>query len=197
MSWSSRLRRVYAQAFMGVAAKLPKAGELVQELASVVDDVLDRYPQFEQTIESSLVTPEQKEQVLERVFRTTASPQVLYFLKVLSRHGRLDLLRRSRRQVKKLQRERSGLADVEVRVAAELDDSLRKDLESRLQRIFGKQPVLNVRIDPSIVAGIVVRVGDRVYDGSLHTQLERARVAMIERSKEQIETQPDKFLSVT
>ena len=89
------------------------------------------------------------------------------------------------------------MADVEVRVAAELDDSLRKDLESRLQRIFGKQPVLNVRIDPSIVAGIVVRVGDRVYDGSLHTQLERARVAMIERSKEQIETQPDKFLSVT
>ena len=88
-----QVARVYAQAFMGVVAKLPKADELVQELASVVDDVLDRYPQFEQTIESSLVTPEQKEQVLDRVFGTTASPQVLYFLKVLSRHGRLDLLR--------------------------------------------------------------------------------------------------------
>jgi F-type H+-transporting ATPase subunit delta len=190
-----QVARVYAQAFMNVAAKQSNSDELVQELTSVVDDVLDRFPQFERTIESSLVTPEQKEQVLERVFSKTASPQVLYFLKVLSRHGRLELLRPVARQVKKLQAERSGLTDVEVRVAAELDDALRSDIVSRLQKTFGKTPVLNVKIDPSIVAGIVVRVGDRVYDGSLHTQLERARVAMIERSKEQIETQPDRFLS--
>jgi F-type H+-transporting ATPase subunit delta len=192
-----QLARVYAHAFIGVVAKLPNADGLVQELKSVVDDVLDRFPKFEQTIESSLVTPEQKEQALEHVFGNSASPQVLNFLKVLSRHGRLNLLRPIARQVIKLQAERSGMTDVEVRVAAELDDALRMDLESRLQNMLGRHPVLNVKIDPSLIAGIVVRVGDRVYDGSLHTQLERARLAMIERAREQIETQPDRFLSVT
>jgi hypothetical protein len=52
-------------------------------------------------------------------------------------------------------------------------------------------------VDPSLIAGIVVRVGDRVYDGSVYTQLEHARQSMIDRATEQIETAPDRFLSAS
>lgn len=190
-----QLARVYAQAFMGVAGKLPDADGFVEELKSVVADVLDRFPQLEKTLGSSLISLEQKEQTLDRVFGKNASPQVLNSLKVVSRHGRLDLLRPIVRQLEKLHREHSGMTDVEVRVAAELDASLLADLQKQLQKALGKHPVLNVKIDPSLIAGIVVRVGDRVYDGSLHTQLENTRQAMIERATEQIETSPHRFLS--
>src|SRR5437588_3042014 len=88
-----RLARVYAQAFMGMAAKLPNADALVQELKSLVSDVLDHFPQLEKALNSSLISPVQKEQLLDRVFGSSASPQVLTFLKVLARHGRLNLLR--------------------------------------------------------------------------------------------------------
>ncbi len=180
---------------MGVAAKLPNADELVQELKSLVTDVLDRFPQLEQTLESSLISPEKKEQVLHRVFGNIASFQVLNFLKVVSRHGRLDLLRPIVRQAEKIHTEQSGKTDVEVRVAAQMNDTLRNELASRLQKTLGKQPILKWRIDPSLIAGIVVRVGDRVYDGSVRSQLESARKAMVERATEQIETRPDRFIS--
>jgi hypothetical protein len=60
---------------------------------------------------------------------------------------------------------------------------------------IGKQLNLNILVDPSLVAGIVVRVGDRVYDGSVRTQLEHTRHAMVERAVEQIETRPERFLA--
>src|SRR5262245_50723978 len=117
-----QVARVYAQAFMGVAAKSPNAGELVAELNSLVTDVLNPNPKLVQVLESSLVSAEDKEALLDRILGKAASREVLNFLKVLSRHGRLELIRTIARQVSKLHAENSGLADVEVRVAAELDD---------------------------------------------------------------------------
>src|SRR2546423_12711740 len=98
-----QLARVYAHAFMGVAAKSANSHDLVQELKSLVADVLNRFLQLEQTLNSSLVSHEQKEQLLDRIFGKSASSQVLNFLKVLARHGRLDLLRPIAKQVEKLQ----------------------------------------------------------------------------------------------
>jgi F-type H+-transporting ATPase subunit delta len=192
-----QVARVYAQAFMGVAAKAANAGELVAELNSLVTDVLNPNPKLVEVLESSLVSAEDKEALLDRVLGKAASREVLNFLKVLSRHGRLELIRTIARQAAKLHAENSGLADVEVRVAAELDNELRKNLEDRLKNRLGKQPVFRVKIDPNLIAGIVVRVGDVVFDGSLQTQLENARRAMIERATDQIETESGKFLSAS
>jgi F-type H+-transporting ATPase subunit delta len=191
-----QLARVYAKAFMDAAAKSKNADESVQELKSLVAEVLNRFPKLEQVLKSSLVSAEQKEELLGRVFGKTASAQVLIFLKVLSRHGRLELLRSIVRESEKLHTVRSGMADIQVRSAAQLDDSLLKDLETRLKKMLGREPNLDVMVDPSLIAGIVVRVGDRVYDGSVYTQLEHARQSMIDRATEQIETAPDRFLSV-
>src|SRR4029450_13835649 len=84
-----QLARVYALAFLGAIAELPNGDDLVQEYQSLVTDVLDGYPQLEKTLQSSLVSAEQKEQMLDRIFGNAASTQVLNFLKVVTRHGRL------------------------------------------------------------------------------------------------------------
>src|SRR3954453_23681731 len=88
-----QVARVYAKAFMGFAAKTSNAETLINELKSIVADVLDRFPKLEEVLKSSLVSPEQKEELLDRVFSKAASVQVTNFLKVLARHGRLELLR--------------------------------------------------------------------------------------------------------
>ena len=56
------------------------------------------------------------------------------------------------------------------------------------------EPVLRVSIDPSLIAGLVIRVGDRVFDGSVANQFELARRAMIARAIERIETKPETFV---
>jgi len=188
-----QVARVYAKAFMGLAAKTSDPDALVEELESLVSEVLNAFPQLEKTLGSSLVSDEQKEQILDRVFGKFASTPVLNFLKVLSRHGRLDLLRDIVRNVQKLHIERSGRTQVEVRVATQLDDTLREEIVNRIRRAIDREPLLNIKIDPSLIAGIVVRVGDTVFDGSLKTRLEQARRDMISRAIEQIETQPARF----
>jgi F-type H+-transporting ATPase subunit delta len=190
-----QVARVYAQAFLGVISKSANAVALVDELASVVNDVLNRFPKLEQTLKSSLVAQEQKEQLLGRIFSGSASTEVLNFLKVLSRHGRLGLVRQVSRLATKLHATQRGMTDVEIRVASPLDDTMRGEIQSQLRKVLGTEPVLSIKVDPSLIAGIVVRVGDRMYDGSVHNQLERTRAAMIERATEQIETRPDRFMS--
>ena len=137
---------------------------------------------------------EQKEQLLGRIFGGRASTEVLNFLKVLSRHGRLGIVRQVSRLATKLHATQRGMTDVEIRVATPLDDALRGEIQNRLRKVLGTEPVLSVKVDPSLIAGIVIRVGDRVYDGSVHNQLERARTAMIDRATEQIETRPESFM---
>ncbi len=190
-----RIARVYAQAFMGVAAKSPDATALVDEVASIVDDVLERFSQLDAAFRSELVVPEKKAQLIERIFRGRASTHVLNFLKVLSAHGRLGLLRSIARILKTLDAARRGLTDVEVRAATPLDEPLQREIADRLRKTLGREPVLHVVVDPALIAGLVIRVGDRVYDGSVQTQLEHARRAMIERATERIETQPDQFIA--
>jgi F-type H+-transporting ATPase subunit delta len=192
-----RIARVYAVAFMEVAGQSANVDGLVDEVQSLVSDVLDREPRLEETFRSALVSLEDKLRLIDRSFSGRLSPQVVNFLKVLSQHGRLGLLRSIARIVRNLYTERIGIAEVEVRVATDLDDALRSEIEHRIQNALDKKPVLNVTIDPSLIAGIWVRVGDRVFDGSIRTQLEHARRRMIDLATEKIETQPERFVRAT
>jgi F-type H+-transporting ATPase subunit delta len=189
------IARVYAQAFMGVAAKSADGSGLVEEVASIAEDILAAHPQLERTLRSELIKPEEKDRLLDAIFSGRVSAQVLNFLKVLSSHGRLGILRSIARILKKLDAKRRGLTDVEVRVATPLDAGLEREIEDRLRKSLGGQPVLHVVVDPSLIAGMIIRVGDRVYDGSVHTQLEHARRAMIDRATETIEMHADRFFS--
>lgn len=189
-----QVARVYAKAFLGAIASSSNATALVEELQSVVDDVLDRFPKLEETLKSSLVSEEQKEQLLARIFGGKASAEVLNFLKVLARHGRLEILRSTSQLATKQHAVDRGMTDVEIQVASPLDDALRTEIQMQLRKVLGTEPVLSVKVDPELIAGIVIRVGDRVYDGSVHNQLERIRAKMIDRATEQIETRPESFV---
>jgi F-type H+-transporting ATPase subunit delta len=192
-----RVARVYAAAFMEVAAKSKDPTALVDEVGSLVNDVLSRFPRLEETLRSALVSSEDKEKLLDRMLSGRASAPVLNVLKVLARHDRLALLRPIAKLLKKLDAERRGLTDVEVRVAAPIDDALQTEILHRLRKALGGEPVLHVEVDPSLIAGMVIRVGDRVYDSSVSTQLEHARRAMVDRITETIETSPARFMAAT
>jgi F-type H+-transporting ATPase subunit delta len=189
-----QIARVYAQAFLAIAAKTPDTAGLVEEVNSLVTDVLDRFPNLAQTLHSALIPHDEKMRMLDRVFGGRISTEVMNFLKVLSKHGRLVLIRSAARQIKKLYAEQQGQMDVEVRVAKAIDERLQGEIRSKLATSLGKEPLMHVVVDPSLIAGMVIRVGDRVYDGSVGTQFNLARKAMIERATDLIETDSKRFL---
>lgn len=190
-----QVARVYAKAFLAAANNASDTSGLVDEVESLANDVLAKFPALSQLFGSSLITDEQKEQVIDRVFGSRASKQLVNFLKVLARHGRLQLLRPIARTIRKLYTEQLGQTEVHVRVAAPLDNSLREEIMNMVRVTLKTEPVLQVNIDPSLIAGIVIRIGDRVFDGSIATRLGQLRKTIIDRTIERIETRPEIFVS--
>jgi F-type H+-transporting ATPase subunit delta len=188
-----QIARVYAQAFLAIAAKTSNAADLVEEVNSLVTEVLDKFPNLAETLHSALIPYDEKQRMLVRVFGGRISTEIMNFLKVLAKHGRLGLLRSTARQVKKLYAEQLGQIDVEVRVARPINDTLQNEIRAKLASSLSKDPLLHVVVDPSLIAGMVIRVGDRVYDSSVNTQFNLARKAMIERATELIETDSKRF----
>src|SRR5262245_5281583 len=135
---AEQVARVYAIAFMDVTAKAPDAASLIEQVSSLAS-ILEDAPQLEEVFRSTLIPQEEKEGMLDRVFAERVSPVVLNFLKVLSRHGRLDLLRIIARLVVQIDRERRGLTDVEVRVARELAGDIQTVIHDRIRRALGTE----------------------------------------------------------
>ncbi|MBQ9873835.1 MAG: F0F1 ATP synthase subunit delta, partial [Thermoguttaceae bacterium] len=117
----------------------------------------------------------------------------LDFLKTLARRGRFELLRDIRLPLRRLDDARRGRIAVKITTAAPLDEKTRQILSSRLRDLVGGEPRFSVEIDPEMIGGIVVRVGDVVYDASIATQLELARREMIDRSAHEIQSRRDSF----
>ena len=102
------------------------------------------------------------------------------FLKVLTANRRLfavaDVIRAYRALVAKFK----GEASAEVTVAEELSDKNLDALKAALKSVTGKDVALNVKVDPSIIGGLVVKLGSRMVDSSLRTKLNSIKNAMKE-----------------
>jgi F-type H+-transporting ATPase subunit delta len=191
---AERLARVYADAFWKAASKQAEPAAALDELRAVVTDVLDTYPAFDAVLASALVDQSEKVRLLDRVFGSRLSPTALNFLKVLSAHNRLELLRLVVKETQVLLRDHLGQVEVDVRVASEMDVALAAEVLERIRSHSAREPILRITVDPELVGGIIIKVGDRVYDGSLKTRFEMARRSIIERASQLIEADPGHFI---
>ena len=131
--------------------------------------------------------------MLDRVFRNRLSVTALNFLKVLTKHGRLGNLRHVVRSAEHLWGRRKNHVPVELQLACEADSGLHQEVIDSLRVSLGVDPLMTTKINPDLIAGFVVRVGDKVYDASVRTRLEKTRSAIVERAIETIQGQPELF----
>ena len=190
-----RVGRVYAQAFLGAAKTAGKVDQLKAELDSLVVDVLDHFPDLEQVLSSNFISHEDKSQLLDRVFGSKAAPELLAFLKVVSQHDRLDCLRAIRREVQVLYNQLHKRVAVTVTTATPVGPALEQEITARLRTMLGLEPEVCLHLDPNMLAGIIIQVGDTVLDGSVASQLDQLRQQMIETNVAQIEANRQRFLS--
>jgi len=190
---SRQVGAVYAKAFLGAAAAAGVVDESLSEFDSLVDDVLVAMPKLERVLSSGLVSPEDKAGILDRALGSQASPVLLNFLKVLARHERLDCLRAIRVVAHELADEMHGRVQVDVTTATPLDEASSGKILEKLREMLGGQPILNPKVQSEMLGGVVLRVGDTVFDGSLATQLSQMRAKMINRSIHEIQSRRDRF----
>jgi F-type H+-transporting ATPase subunit delta len=184
---------MYAKALLGATEKAGKTEAVLEELGAIVTETLDAHPKFEAVLGSAFIDHDEKLKILDRVFGKRVSPLLLNFLKVVSNHGRLDLVRAIYHAAVANLDELRGRVMVEVRTASPLDDATAKQIIEQMKQKTGSDPRLVVKQDPSLIGGVVLRVGDTVYDGSVATQLQRVRSSMINRSVHEIQSRRDRF----
>ena len=172
---SGKLARNYAEALLNAAEEAGQAESVVEDLEAIEADVLGPNPRVAEVLGASWVRPEAKDRILVEAFGDRAQPTVVNFLRVLNRHGRLDLLGPITLEARALWDRRQNRRPVTVRSAVPLDDDRREALRGRLARLAGATPIVRHEVDPSLIGGLVVRIGDDVYDGSVRNRLEQLR----------------------
>ncbi|HEY8505304.1 MAG TPA: ATP synthase F1 subunit delta [Gemmataceae bacterium] len=190
---ATRLGRIYAEALYNAAEQDGKAAEVGEEFAAFVREVLDRDPQVDEFLRGMMVGRAEKDRALRRALEGRVEPLFLNFLLVVNRHERLDQLRVIYRSYRELTDERAGRVRVRVRSAVELAEDQRQRLAELLRAALGKEPVLEPAVDPDLLGGMIVQVGDAVYDGSVRTRLENMRTDLLLRSSHEIQTGRDRF----
>jgi F-type H+-transporting ATPase subunit delta len=189
-----KIAAVYAESLLGAgeAQNVPLPA-LVGEFDSLIDDIVQKEPRFAAILASAMISPEEKTAILDRTLGGKASKLFLNFLKVVAKHGRLDILRDIRRQARCLLDKRLGRVPVTVTTATPLNPDTLQSLTGALRQLIGGDPVITASVDPETIGGIVVRVGDTIYDASIFTQLKNVRQQMIDRSAHEIQSRRDRF----
>jgi F-type H+-transporting ATPase subunit delta len=129
---------------------------------------------------SPAVSIEDKHAVIEKIAsRLGASKIIRNFLFVIADHRRTHLLPEIIASFQQVIRERQGIAEAEVSSAVELSAGQKKEMAATLARLTGKKVETTYALDPTLLGGAIVRIGDTIYDGSLRSRLRelRARLA--------------------
>jgi F-type H+-transporting ATPase subunit delta len=117
----------------------------------------------------------------ERVIRRVAgdvSPEALNLVLLMIRRGRPRAIPRMVEHFASLVRRERGVQLAEVRTALPLDDAQRDAVTRRLHELTGDEIEINEVVDEGLIGGITVRIGDRLYDASVRSRLERLRARL-------------------
>ena len=127
---------------------------------------------------SPAVSVEAKHAVIEKITGLGASKIIRNFLFVIADHRRTQLLPEIIAAFQQVIRQRQGVAEAEVSSAVELSAAQKKELAATLAKLTGKKIEPKYSLDPALLGGAVVRIGDTIYDGSLRSRLNEMRARL-------------------
>ena len=166
----ARLGKVYAEALHAAALAEDRADPVGDELAAVAAAVRSK-PDVAAFLASGAVAKKTKFPVLAAAFESTASELVRKFLGVLTQNARLELLPAAAAAYRDLRDRANNRVRATVTSAVPLTDAQLADVRQTLTTNLKAEPVLTAAVDADLLGGLVVRVGDRVFDTSVRSRL--------------------------
>lgn len=175
---NSVVARNYAEALYGVAvaaAQVERFGDLLDAVAGAV--AAD--PTVHAVLMNPRVAKKAKSDLLARALREIAPAQFVKFLAAVVHRGRQGLLGEISEAYQELVDQHLDRVHASVVTAHPTDRGLEQTIARRLTEVVGRTVVPHFRTDPSLIGGLVVRVGDRVFDGSLRRRIRMLRERML------------------
>jgi F-type H+-transporting ATPase subunit delta len=176
MARESAARR-YAEAAFQIALRDGTVEVWRSELdlaGAVVED-----PTVARVLANPAVALEIRDAMVDSAIGPTVSGPVLNLVKLMLRRGRIDHLPRVAAEFRRLDNARQGIVPATATTATPLSQDEVRALVGRLEQMTGGRVELDLQVDPSLLGGLVVRVGDRLIDGSVRGRLERLRNQLV------------------
>ena len=148
--------------------------DVVREQLGQVADALETDQQLQVFFFSPYFSTQEKKDGLRRAI-TDADPVVVNFLELLIENHRMPALFRIRRVFERLWQEENRLLPVSVTSAVPLDETTVRQIGDRIAQQTGRRVDLTARVEPDILGGIIVRVGNSVLDASIRHRLDKLR----------------------
>lgn len=190
---AGRLARTYAEALLDAAEKQNVADAVGEQFRSLADDVFPNAAGLEAFLASPAVNRKRKDAAIAQLFDGRATPLFLDFLRLLNKKDRLGLLKLIGIAYRTIRDAQANRITVLVEAAAPLAADQTAALETTLAGLTGKTPVLVVRQNPDLIGGLVVRVGDKVYDTSVRSKLRAVKNKLLARGSHEIQGRRDRF----
>lgn len=165
----------------GYAEALFKVVQAEGELDRVEDELfrfgklLEQNHELKQALSDQSVDKQQREKVLDELLSDKVSSHTLGLLSFIVTQGRARQLPQILEQVSQLAADARQMVVAEVRTAVPLDDAQQAELAKSLSSATNKKVTVKVIIDPSVLGGVVAKVGDTVIDGSIRHRLDQLK----------------------
>lgn len=170
----------YAQALFEAALEREELEETLENLKEFVS-ALHESEELRDFFYGAHIPESQKRKAMDALTEDM-STSTRNFLKVLVDNGRTEILEGVVPRYEDLVEEHQGKVEVELTTAVELSDEMLDRLKSRLGEILdGREVLLETNVDPDLLGGAIIRVGERQIDASIRAQLRGLREEMLER----------------
>lgn len=174
------IARRYAEALADVATERGLIEQIDLDLHTFVEMIAASHELYE-VFASPIISHDNKGRVLNAVIeRVRPGQAVANLLRLLLRNNRLHNLGAVHEAFKRIINERAGVVAAEVTSAGPISTVEQETLSARLSQLTGKKVQLQFKTDPSLIGGVVTRIGSVVYDGSIRTQLQEIKERMKE-----------------
>ncbi|MEM6794238.1 MAG: ATP synthase F1 subunit delta [Acidobacteriota bacterium] len=177
--------RVYSRALLALAEEGGKAEEALEELAWLAE-YASSDESFRHFVSSPMVDEEARASSIEKMFRGRLSDLLVDTLQVVNAKGRLSLLPAIAETYRQDHQDLRGHVDVQVATAVPLTDEIRARVVETVERFSGRQPALQEVVDPSLIGGIVLRVGDKKIDASVKNEVNKYRKLLLDLADREI-----------
>lgn len=180
------IARVYSRALLSLAEEQAQADEVLEELRWL-DEYVNTDESFGHFVSSPMIDEDARAQSLEKMFRGRLSDVMVDALQVINRKGRMALLPTIAEAYRQDHRDLRGRVDVHVTTAMPLDAGVRQRLTDAAAGYSGQKPILHEVVDPSLIGGIVLRIGDEKVDASVKNEVNRYQKMLLDLAAREIQ----------
>jgi len=168
----------YAVAVMSLAEKQDMFDKFDMDLA-LVKETVNENKDLKDFLEHPLIQSNDKKDVIDSIFREHVSLSILNLVKLLIDKNRILILSALASHYKVLLKKKRNISTAQIITAIEIDEDTRNRVKEKLERVFSQSIEIETAIDKEIIAGMVVKVGDKIIDGSIKTKFENMKKQVI------------------